>query len=466
MKEHTNNLIDFILTFCNSESIADSDYNAGANSLAAMLTSLGNVSRPGSCIVDSSGKKYPVTCNLLVSGSLSSSIITDTITTSLTKVQNNWNQHLIRLAENKLAHANKQYSEEQFSPAPNQSEEALALLLQQKNSHLLPNKSYAHEWTAVLESPPTPSINGMIAQQKIIVTSNESLDLKKQLTNLHLQSPFIIGSITANTLKESTSNLFLSIMSGTYSAHSTSEVIRGICLMTDPCSLLDTLPKKHSSNTAHIENMIWLVDGNAGPEIERKDYETKKQLKNVATLYHNTMLETLGSRLDHRNLKPSVIEADIQLLQAGWIKFLQRMENVIPGITGVAKNLFASLTFGFAKVFSAHCGGKTIKQLPLEPLQAFAKFIIYRMVNKRSTMYQADNLSLDNKHKLKLIHYLKENPHDVRSLCRRFNKMHAAQCNLLLRGLVEDGLVTLGEDKKWSLTDLGKQSNKDPLLEV
>ena len=246
MKDEANYLISCILTLCNATSLADGNYNAGANTLAAMLTSLSNLSRPGSSIVDASGKNYAITCNLLVSGSLSSAIITDTITTSLARMQNNLHMHLARFHQNKSAHeASKQYTEKEYTPAPpaNESEQTLEVLIQQRNLLQNQNTSYAQEWATVLKSPPFPSLSDMLAHQKIIVTANNCNCLKKQLTNLHLQSPLIISNINNNIFKDNTFDILHSIMSGTYSVQGSPEIIRGQCLISVSYTHL-TLPTK------------------------------------------------------------------------------------------------------------------------------------------------------------------------------------------------------------------------------
>ena len=147
-----------------------------------------------------------------------------------------------------------------------------------------------------------------------------------------------------------------------------------------------------------------------------------------------------------------MIECDFHSLQARWIAFLKTQEAAVPGITGTARNLLATLVFGLDRIVNSTRVPKGLTWT-LEQIQALARFLVHRMANARSAMLysaqSASRLALEEK----ILRKLGSEPVTVRDLTRRFTRLPAAQCLELLEDLEAAGKVHRIDDRLWQVRE-------------
>jgi hypothetical protein len=148
-----------------------------------------------------------------------------------------------------------------------------------------------------------------------------------------------------------------------------------------------------------------------------------------------------------------LIDCDFHSLQARWIAFLKTQETAVPGITGTARNLLATLLFGLDRIVKSIRLPKDFKW-SISQVEALARFLVHRMANARSAMlYSAQSarrLVLEEK----ILRKLESDPLTVRELTRRIGRLPAAHCLELLEDLEAEGKVLRIDDRLWQ----GRQS--------
>ena len=243
-------------------------------------------------------------------------------------------------------------------------------------------------------------------------------------------------------------------MDGRGSTGLDSQTVRGTVIMTDSSSFLGEAMRAEGVTGQLASRMPWLVDGNAGPEPGEPSTPTDLvALDAPGRRYQAAMEQAWGSRLDNRKPGPVLIECDFHSLQARWIAFLKTQETVLPGITGTARNLLATLGFGLTEMNDSAPRPKG-PIWDLAHVEALARFLVHRMANARSAMlYSAQSarrLVLEEK----ILRKLGGDPLTVRELTRRIGRLPAAHCLELLEDLEAEGKVLRIDDRLWQ----GRQS--------
>lgn len=97
MKPHDSANSRRLLKHFNASALGEGDLNAGANVLAGMALSLCNLLRPNSFVVSADGARVSIGSSFLVTGALSSALITDRVLGPLQGIQNNILDHVAQL---------------------------------------------------------------------------------------------------------------------------------------------------------------------------------------------------------------------------------------------------------------------------------------------------------------------------------------------------------------------------------
>ncbi|MGL5019016.1 MAG: hypothetical protein ACRDBP_12845 [Luteolibacter sp.] len=132
--------------------------------------------------------------------------------------------------------------------------------------------------------------------------------------------------------------------------------------------------------------------------------------------------------------------------QAGWMAFLKTLEPQFAGISGTARNLYATLVYGLNLLVSATATADGFKW-STDEVEALARFLVQRMVNARAAMLH----SAEEEHREQVIEKifskLAEGPLDHRAIVRKFHSLPTTQCLELLSTLDGRGRVAFVENK-------------------
>jgi hypothetical protein len=241
----------------------------------------------------------------------------------------------------------------------------------------------------------------------------------------------------------------LDVMDGRGSTGLYSQTIRGTVIATDPSGILGEAMRTEGAAGQLVSRMILLVDGNAGPEPGKLEANTKLvALDSLGMRYRTAMEQAWGSRLDHRKPGPVLLSYDFHPQQARWIAFLKTQEAAVPGITGTARNLLATLVFGLTQIVYSTRAAQGF-DWSQQQIEALARFLVHRMANARSAMlYSAQSarrLVLEEK----ILQKLQAGPLDVRGITRKFHSLTAGQCLDVLLDMEADGKVLRIDERLW-----------------
>ena len=376
--------------------LGEGDRIAGANVLCAMAITLANISRTGSGIQSPGLGRLRAGMSLLVSGSLSSSLISDDVINEVAICQSNLSAHLERLFRDKLADSQKKgltSTEFPSGPKVNYSENAL-FQLEQKES--LVAFDVLEKWGEVLHTPPNPRIEDLAARPKVFVTATRAADLEKQLVGLHGGRPLIGLGLNRPTDAAALGDICTAVMDGRLTSGQLGETAAGNLLITDPGDVLTKVAKNADATTSWLGRLIWLVDSDAGPELPVNPGETTKiHLVDMVERFGMALNQAFAARLNNHDAGSKVHELDLAAAQFRWVKFLKGLKNDLPDVTGTARGLLATLAFGLLELSQAK--GLRRLEVTVEGIEALARHLVLRMAKARATML----FSADEARKLK-----------------------------------------------------------------
>ena len=166
-------------------------------------------------------------------------------------------------------------------------------------------------------------------------------------------------------------------------------------------------------------------------------------LDHVDLRFRKALTLGLGKRLDCETSAPTTLKLEHDFPQESWIQFLRGMEPLFPGITGTARNLLTTLSFGLSKLVGV---ARTVEEFEwyIEGVEAFCRFLVRRMVNARSAFLRsAEELQL-RRLKDKVLFKLADGPMPNRDLYRALS-LKAARCLELMQMLEAESLVERSE---------------------
>ena len=453
MTPHDNRHLNELLHIFGTTRLGEGDRVAGANLLAAMATSIANISPPGSGLQAPDGETLDVGASLLVSGCLSTSLVAEKILSGLGDRQNNLNSYLRTHVRN---HPDKPKA------AGNFEAEARASFMDYYYNPTLeglyaPGDFYsggvAGPWGSLLRQPATADFEELRDRHVIFAAKGATGSLADILDHSHRGRPFLHVELDKAPYFSRVARQCLDLMDGRGSTGLNSQIVRGTVIMTDSSGFLGDAMRAEGVAGQIPSRMVWLVDGNAGPETGEPSTPTELvALDAPGRRYQAAMEHAWGSRLDHRKPGPVMLSFDFHSSQARWIAFLKTQEAAVPGITGTARNLLATLVFGLIAMVDTARGPKDFKW-SISQVEALARFLVHRMVNARSAMlYSAQSarrLALEEK----ILRKLGSDPLTVRELTRRIGRLPAAHCLELLEDLEAAGKVRRIDDRLWQVRE-------------
>ena len=454
MTPEANRHLNELLHIFGAARLGEGDPVAGANLLAAMATSIANIAPPGSGLQAPDGETLEAGASLIVSGSYNTSLVAEKILSGLGDRQNHLNSHLrshVRNHPDKPKAAGNFEAEARASVMDRYNNLTLEGLYAPGDLHCL---GVAGPWGALIRQPATADFEELRDQHVIFAAKATTGNLAGILDHSHRGRPFLHVELDKAPHFSRVAQQCLDLMNGRGSTGLNSQTVRGTVIMTDSSGILGEAMRAEGVTGKLSSRMVWLVDGNAGPE--PGEPSTPKDLVALdapGRRYQAAMEQAWGSRLDHRKPGPVLIDCDFHLPHAGWIAFLKTQEAAVPGITGTARNLLATLIFGLTQMVGSTRTPKGFSW-NLEHIEALARFLVHRMANARSAMlYSAQSarrLVLEEK----ILRKLESDPLTVRELTRRIGRLPAAHCLELLEDLEAEGKVLRIDDRLWQ----GRQS--------
>lgn len=446
---HENPHLQNLLTRFGVEHLGEGDTVAGANLLAAMACSIANVQRPGSGFVTGDGETIAVGTSVIVSGARSVSLISEKVLAGLATRQNNLASQLCKKIQSIQERPAKTMGS--MIPSPEffmqMQNKPIPDILFRPEAWLNP-KGAALEWGNIVETPVELTLEDLISQPMVYVTGITPQTLGPQLERSHLGRPLLHVGVGNPKDFSRFEQICPTIMDGRITHTETMKTIRGTVMVTDPSGVLNEAIKADLPDTQWISRLLWLVDGDAGPETGKAaDDKTLIPLDRLSVRYETAMKAAWGERLNCLTIAPMMLGCEFSRSQVLWMTFLKTLEPQFAGISGAARNLLATLRFGLRLIVNATEISKGFEWFTGE-VEALARFLVQRMVNARAAMLH----SAEDEHREllmeKIFSKLAEGPLEHRAIVRKFHSLPTTQCLELLNYLEDRGRVAL-VDSKW-----------------
>ena len=236
-------------------------------------------------------------------------------------------------------------------------------------------------WFQILLETHNDHFQEVIENPKFFITAKCSKELGTHLKQIHNNRPIVALGLNSLEDVEDMASICLSLMDGSCCSVHEGEMLHANLLVCDNANVLDTAAHTHCPHASWLNRLVCLVDGDIGPQpVENSDLE----IEPVACEFDRALIHAIGKRLNHLRAHVTSYKMDMDSCQMSWVQFLTSMENRLPGISSIARNLLVTLAFGLVEMYQRIKKGKT----DIQPGQilAFAKWIIYRMANARAVM--------------------------------------------------------------------------------
>lgn len=430
--------------------MGEGDVVAGANLLAAMACTLANIHRPGSGLKTAEGATLAVGTSMLISGSHSCSLVSERILRGLGQRQANILSHIRSHDRQTLENTQKKG----FGPAsvaPTLPGHSPTSMMEDLYRNMSGQDASGH-WGNLAHQPAHSRFADLSDHPLVFITGDKPADLKVQLERCHLGSPFIHVGVESVGGFARFEHQCPAIMEGRATAGPTSTIIRGTVVVTDSLGVLEEAVRTGAPSAKWLSKTIWLVDGRAGPEPDNSPIaKPPVALDFLEQRFEAAITRAWGRRIDTRKTEPVTIEFDFTTIQARWVGFLKKMEPEYPGIVGSARNLLATLIFGFHQLHGEDDLPDGFK-LFTNHSEALAKFLVHRMVNARAVMVRSAESDWKRRTEITILSKLREGPLSVRQLVRKSHRLASNQCWELLLDLEACGRVVRSGDE-WLLPE-------------
>ena len=431
------------LKLTEAERLGEGDVVAGANLLAAMTISLANIQRPGSGLVASSGETIGVGASCIISGSLSASLVGERVLTGLGEFQNNLINRLGRICDGTGHRACHIVRADDW-------EEAIFDSLCRNQSPTVTDEEARELWARILKTPAQGEFRDLLQRPMVFTTASTPARLAGQVERSHMGRPFLhLGVGSAADLSRFGSAGCQALIEGRLTVGPNEEIIRGAVVLTDRGGALDEAVQSDLPGARWVSRMLWLVDGNTGPDLgDLDEAETATPIGDIGRHYAAAMGAAWGQRIGNRTDGPVMLDVEFTA-QAHWIDFLQSNEKDFPGLTGALRNFYATLVFGFHQMFNT-LGVPTGFTWHHGQVKEFAMFLVHRMVNARAVMMRSADLARKRQLGMEILGRLVDGPRELRDIGRSFHRLKTGECLDVMRGLQDAGSVVYNE-KGWGL---------------
>lgn len=430
-------LAELLATF-HATWLGEGDVNAGANVLVAKAVLLSNLSRTG-CGIELPGlNRLRAGASLFVSGGSSASLVSEVVA-GVAICQNHLTAQIERLIRDKVAEARKQGQKTVAFPSGPRANVSENALFQLEQADSLYAEEALEAWREVLNFPPNPRIDDLAARPKVLVTAKGPRDLAKQLNGLHGNRPLVSLSLTDRAEAGAYAETCHALLGGPYPVGEFGETVMANLIVTDPGSLLPRIAATEGYKAAWIGRLVWLVDGTSGPDAaENTPAPGRFHLSDTGGRFGSALHAVLAKRLNNRDAGTVLHPFDLAQAQIRWTAYLKGMEGRLPGITGTARGLLATLAFGLIELAKAP-NGRPLTVTP-EGVEALGRWVVERMAKARVAMLDTAERKRKRHLAQRVLGKLGDGKFSQRDICRAFT-IPAARCEEVLRVLEPAGLV-------------------------
>lgn len=459
MNDDKNALKELLDTF-QVTALGQGDTHRGTNLLAAMAGGLANLAPTDGTVRTHDGRPARLGVSLLVTGSASTGLIRDEVLTEIGLRQANAWKHFLRYAEWFEEQRKKQGAEPPpVGPKSNAAENCFAETLREVDPLF---GSIAESWSRALREPPAEQLQHVIERPKFFVSARPS-DLQNQLRELRPGRPLIHLGLNQPDDLAQLADPGAALVEGRFTVGNGCEPMYANLLITDPMQMLGEAAKTADNKAAWLGHFLWLCDGDAGPEASETS-PTANVDETTTECFRQALDNVITQRLSFQERKPISIVPDTREATFRWTAFLREMEPRLPGISDAARNLITSLVFGLGEM------ARTEKSLSFSVagVEAFARFLVRRMVNARTVMMHSAALARRQSQIRRVHQKLSQGPFELREIYRNLS-LPAGECTECLQWMQKVGIVRQANGGKWDLIEDARLSFDDcitPLLEV
>lgn len=454
MDETESKHLQDLLTIFDARALGEGDATVGANLLAAMAITLGNLARPGSGIQAPDQRLIPVDCNLLASGARLSDMIRDEVVTTVGRFQNNILAHVGRLLE-----SDKEQNERPLqslarewnirksgSPSAGESK-FLGLMTLDPRSNLVP-EGVDDAWLDVVNIAPNPNFHDMVRSPRAFIAAASPGMLNRQLGGIHAGQALIAIALNRASDAGRFGELCAAIINGLMPLGPSGEITGGRLLVTDPGNVLPEAARQAGDQTTWLGRLVWLVSGNAGPELPPQQPAGGKvvRLTRVSARFECAAQQIFANRMNLRRTEPLIYKMEFTQNQIRWMEFLEEMESSLPGISGTARHLFAALVFGLRRIFEAAETPHDFNDI-VSGIESLARFLVRRMASARAAILFSAEEAQKRFWKQRILTNLAEGCFENRDVCRLLHQP-VAICEPVLLEMATEGVLAR-RGKKW-----------------
>ncbi len=454
--EHTNlnKLLDtYFATF-----LGQGNVTAGANLLATMAVTIANCAKHGSHIKDPSLGKMHIGTSVLIHGSMSAGLVRDNIIIEAGALQNNLLEHIRQYVHYNSVHlrqdAHKKISGTERAPVGSIAEKMI--ILGDNYSKLNSEQLAGFVHTAMI-TPAHSGLDGLTSFPRFMITARNSQDLNKQYKGLHSHQPLIVMSLNSPEDADDLSQTCAPLLHGLYPAGDAGDMTHARFIVSDPAEHLTGIIAKNSPHSSWINHLVWLTDRVSDTDLKLAE-ANEFPISPIQNHFGLTLSRLLAYRLNPATSEFASHNINLTQAQLRWVKYLEKMEYRLPGISGSARGLLVTLAFGLTELGQT-CYGKEHVIVP-EQVEAFAKWIILRMAdNKDSITINAHRQKL-RLHAERIIEMLVvKGSLSTRDIYRQ-RTLPADNCRALLFAMEKAGLVEHDGDS-WACASKSKAENYD-----
>ena len=449
-----------LLTTFDAAGLGEGDLDAGANLLAAMAITLANLAGPGSGLRTKEGRLIPVGCNLLASGPLVTSMILDEVVTPVGRCQDNLLAQLSQLVEDDKAeeargerNLPRRWELSKGAEASSGENAVFRLMINGPDAERLIG-SEEDDWVEAVTRAPSQRPGDLIRRPRCYIAAPTPRLLEGQLSDAHLGQALVVIGLDRATDATAFGDLCPALMDGLLPAGPSGQTVRGRLLVTDSSGVLQGAATVTGDKANWLERLLPLVDGGAGPDFPQPPAEGGRivRLPDLTGRFEHAVRLLFANRLNSHEPQPD--EYDLSKLQPRWMSFLSDMERSLPGITGTARRLLASLLFGLRRLVGAAKAPEGFKYY-CDGVEALARHLVCRAANARTATLRAAELAERQSQIERIFWKLKaaQGRIQTRAIYRNVRQLSAADCRESLEWMEAARLACRVEADTWELIE-------------
>jgi hypothetical protein len=453
-----------LLHLFDAVNLGDGDINAGANVLATMAVTIANVQPPGAEVVGKEGFRTALGCSMVVSGALSSSLISDLVIARLQATQDSLSANVRDWKEcehQRMARLIRIGREVENDPE-NPPVSALAEL----SRDAIGESEHLARCGNLLIKPPQFGFHEIGRRPLVFGIAGSPHAFPRLAEAAHC------GRLLAHVALNEAADCQLyqkvagRLLNGSQVFQSEIRSVRGELIVTDPGNVLGHAVRGELAGASWLGRAVWLCDHAAGPDFTTKVPEAAPAtISQVVGRFRHALRNSWAERLNVDHRKSVGAAYDVMGSQRGWVAFLGSHETSFPGITAALRSLPASLLFGLDRLEAARPLPADAATFDIGQVFAFARVLARRMINGRGVMLHdgrrvriealADTISRK----------LLDGPLTVREITRRSHRLPASDCEETLEFLMTRGRVTR-TGNVWALIQTVASLPSTPALTV